>query len=173
MFPNRSAAARPLSCSVSHTPATPHNSPAPFTTTRRVEFADTDMAGIVHFANFFRYMEQAEHEFLRSVGLSVAMDQPDGSVIGWPRVSCSCSFDEPARFEDLLEIRLAVSRVGVKSITYEIVFFRGDTQVASGRTKAVCCRFRHGDALQSIEIPSDMRERLKRGEAPASEPATD
>src|SRR5213078_989612 len=45
--------------------------PAVFRTTRRVEFADTDMAGIVHFANFFRYMESAEHEFLRSHGLSV------------------------------------------------------------------------------------------------------
>ena len=150
---------------VSQTLPTPH-SPALFTTTRRVEFADTDMAGIVHFANFFRYMEQAEHEFLRSVGLSVAMDQPDGSVIGWPRVSCSCSFDEPARFEDELEIRLSVSRIGVKSITYDIGFFRSDTQLASGRTKAVCCRFRHGETMQSIEIPREMRERLERGAGP-------
>ena len=37
----------------------------PFRTTRLVEFGDTDMAGIVHFANFFRYMESAEHAFLR------------------------------------------------------------------------------------------------------------
>ena len=44
----------------------------PFTTTRRVEFGDTDMAGIMHFANFFRFMEAAEPDFLRSLGLSVA-----------------------------------------------------------------------------------------------------
>ena len=48
--------------------------PAPFRTTRRVEFADTDMAGIVHFANFFRYMEAAEVEFLRARGLSVKLE---------------------------------------------------------------------------------------------------
>ena len=42
-------------------------------TSRRVEFCDTDMAGIVHFANFFRWMESAEVEFLRSLGLSVAV----------------------------------------------------------------------------------------------------
>ena len=36
-----------------------------FQTTRRIEFGDTDMAGIVHFANFFRFMEAAECEFLR------------------------------------------------------------------------------------------------------------
>ena len=39
-----------------------------FITHRRVEFSDTDMAGIVHFANFYRYMEQAEHDFFRSLG---------------------------------------------------------------------------------------------------------
>ena len=136
---------------------------APFCTRRLVEFHDTDMAGIVHFANFFRYMEQAEHEFLRSVGLSVAAGQPDGAVIGWPRVSCSCSFEEPASFEDVLEIRVAVSRIGTKSVTYEIEFLRDGTPVASGRTKAVCCRFRHGEPMQSIEIPADIRERLERG----------
>jgi tetratricopeptide (TPR) repeat protein len=37
---------------------------SPFTTTRRVEFGDTDMAGIMHFANFFRFMEAAETSFL-------------------------------------------------------------------------------------------------------------
>jgi acyl-CoA thioester hydrolase len=35
---------------------------------RRVEFSETDMAGIVHYSNFFRYMEAAEHEFFRSLG---------------------------------------------------------------------------------------------------------
>ena len=44
----------------------------PFRTTRRVEFGDTDMAGIAHFANFFRYMEAAETDFLLARGLSVA-----------------------------------------------------------------------------------------------------
>ena len=43
-----------------------------FTTTRRVDFGDTDMAGIMHFANFFRFMESAECDFWRSIGLSVA-----------------------------------------------------------------------------------------------------
>ena len=46
----------------------------PFRTTRRVEFVDTDMAGIVHFSNFFRWMESAEVEFLRARGV----DQDSG-----------------------------------------------------------------------------------------------
>ena len=54
-----------------------------FKTERRVEFRDTDAAGIVHFSVFFAYMEQAEHEFLRSLGLSVhgGVDA-DGNTVG-------------------------------------------------------------------------------------------
>ena len=62
-----------------------------FRTTRRVEFSDTDAAGIAHFTAFFRFMEQAEHELLRSVGLSVFMPV-DGEEITWPRVSSKCDF---------------------------------------------------------------------------------
>ena len=54
--------------------------PYEFKAVRRVEFSDTDMAGIVHFANFFRYMETAEHGFYRSLGFSVIMDQLDPPV---------------------------------------------------------------------------------------------
>ena len=45
-----------------------------FTTQRMVEFSDTDMAGIMHFASFFHYMESVEHEFIRSLGLSIYTD---------------------------------------------------------------------------------------------------
>ena len=38
---------------------------------RTVEFSETDMAGIVHYSNFFRYMESAEHAFFRALGFSV------------------------------------------------------------------------------------------------------
>ena len=41
---------------------------------REVEFSDTDMAGIMHFSNFFRFMEAAEHGFFRSLGLSISYD---------------------------------------------------------------------------------------------------
>ena len=39
--------------------------PPQFTYSRRIQFSDTDMAGIVHFANFYRFMEEAEHEMFR------------------------------------------------------------------------------------------------------------
>ena len=80
---------------------------------QRVEFADTDMAGIVHFSNFFRYMERAEHEFLRSLGLSVHAVNGD-DLVSWPRVSAECKFRAPLSFEDELDVHLLVRAEAVE-----------------------------------------------------------
>lgn len=123
---------------------------------RRVQFAETDMAGIVHFSNFYRYMEEAEHSYLRSVGLSVMMDQPDGTVIGWPRVRTSCSYEAPARYQDEMEIHVNVSRKGVKSLTFNFEFWRRETRLARGSLKTVCCIVAHNQPLVSIAIPPEI-----------------
>src|SRR3954462_11653151 len=100
---------------------------------RRIEFAETDMAGIVHFANFFRMMEATEHAFFRSLGSSIHAEE-DGQMVGWPRVSTSCDYRRPLRFEDEVEIHLLVEEVRSRSIRYLFVFRTLDgTQVARGR----------------------------------------
>src|SRR2546423_7605511 len=102
-----------------------------FVTSRRVEFSDTDAAGMMHFVAFFRMMEQAEHDLLRSVGLSVVMHDAGGKV-SWPRVAARCEFQSAARFEDLLEIEVRVVRLGERSVTYAHRFLRGGQLLASG-----------------------------------------
>lgn len=131
--------------------------PEPFRTTRRVEFSDTDAAGIAHFASFFRYMEQAEHELLRSVGLSVH-DHTTG--IGWPRVSAKCDYRTAARFEDVLDIAVTIARLGEKSATYTFRFTRAGQEIATGEITSVCCRLGDGGLPVSIAIPSSFREKL-------------
>lgn len=132
-----------------------------FQTKRRVEFHETDMAGIVHFSNFYKYMEQAEHEYYRSLGMTIVDHQQDGSVLGWPRVSAQCSFESPAYYGDILEIRLTIERIGVKSLTIEYEFWREETRIAKGRMKTVCCHFTQGNPMKSIEIPADIRQKLE------------
>ena len=66
-----------------------------FRTTRMVEFFETDMAGIMHFSNFFRFMEAAEHAFYRSIGFSV--DEEKSLGLGWPRVKAECEYRHPLR----------------------------------------------------------------------------
>src|SRR5262245_42363990 len=110
-----------------------------FRTTRRVEFGDTDSAGLVHFSNFFRYMEAAECEFLRSRGLSVKMIF-EGQAIGFPRVSATCDYRGPVHFEDVLDVGVSIERIGEKSVTYGFEFTKAGEAVARGRVTSVCCR---------------------------------
>jgi YbgC/YbaW family acyl-CoA thioester hydrolase len=132
----------------------------PFRTRRRVEFADTDMAGIAHFANFFRWMESAEVDFLASRGLSVALHW-QGEKIGFPRVSASCDFVKTVTFPDVVEVAVSVERVGVKSVTYAFAFSKDGEPVANGRITAVCCRVRPDHGIESIEIPEGLRAKLQ------------
>lgn len=133
--------------------------PAPFRTSRRVEFCDTDMAGIVHFSNFFRFMEFAEQEFLRSQGLSVSWSE--GPVrMGFPRVSASCDFMKPVRFEDVLDIEVTVAQIGTKSVTYRFDFACRGVPVAKGQVSTVCCRKGPDGTLESTEIPPGIRAKL-------------
>ena len=131
-----------------------------FRTTRLVEFSDTDMAGIVHFANYFRYMEAAEHAYLRACGLSVHMVW-HGETITFPRVSASCDYLKPARFEDLLDVAVTVHHIGRKSVTYAFEFTRDGELLARGKVTSVCCRVGPDHILDAIPIPAGYRERLE------------
>ena len=128
--------------------------------TRQVQFCETDMAGIVHFSNFYKWMEQVEHEFFRAQGVSIVRHLPDGSTIGWPRVSAQCRFEHPARYEDVLNVTLTVQRIGVKSLTFDVVFRNADRTIARGTMKTVCCIVRPGQGLESLEIPAEFRAKF-------------
>jgi acyl-CoA thioester hydrolase len=132
----------------------------PFVSTRRVEFSDTDAAGMMHFTAFFRMMEQAEHELLRSVGLSV-VSSDDIGPISWPRVAARCQFEVAARFEDVLTIEVQIVRLGEKSITYAHRFVRDGQLVAGGEITAVCCRMSDADRPQPIPIPAGIADKLQ------------
>lgn len=135
-----------------------------FKQSRRVQFAETDLAGIVHFSNFFRYMEEAEHAFYRSLGYSVH-DMPGdapGSRVGWPRVHASCDFKLPLRFEEEFVVHLMIEELRDKTIVYQAGFLREATDqlVAVGRMIVVCVEFGEGGAMQSVAIPSRLREQI-------------
>jgi acyl-CoA thioester hydrolase len=132
-----------------------------FHTTRRVEFGDTDMAGIMHFSNFFRFMEVAETNYLRARGLSVSWRR-DGVKWGFPRVSAACDYKTPARFEDVLTIAVTVEKVGTKAVTYRYDFTnQHGAAVAVGRITAVYCRSDRPDHIESVEMPPDLRAKLE------------
>ena len=136
-----------------------------FSCQRRIEFSDTDMGGIVHFARFFVFMETTEHEFIRSLGSTVHREV-DGKKIGWPRVAASCDYKAPARFGDVLDIHLKVVRKGVKSMTYGFDFRLGDTLIARGTLTAACCVLDPETGMRAIPIPPVIADQLEEAPTP-------
>lgn len=130
-----------------------------FSITRRVQFAETDMAGVLHFSNYFRYMEEVEHEFWRWLGRSVVT--PEGlHTMSWPRVAVSCEYFSPARFEDQVTLGFRLTHIGGRSLSYEVDFLRDGSLIASGKTTAVCCGMKDGQ-FSTMPIPDTLRTTLQ------------
>ena len=132
-----------------------------FKVERRVEFSETDMAGIMHYSNFFRFMETAEHAFYRSLGHSVVMTQFDPPM-GWPRVHAECDYFKPLRFEDLVEVHLLVKEKRSKSLTYVFRFYKlggAREEVARGSLTVVCVAHTEG-GMRAMEIPPALGDRI-------------
>ena len=164
-----------MSTTTSTSPTSAPSAPVPvseFTTQRRVEFADTDMARIVHFSRFFDFMEAAEHELLRSLlgdGRQAHFEY-DGHEIGWPRGRVQCEFHSPARLGDLVDIRVRIVRKGSKSLTYRFDLSVEDRRVATGHITCICCRI-GGLKLEAVPIPEELAARI--GEASLVEEAAE
>jgi YbgC/YbaW family acyl-CoA thioester hydrolase len=134
---------------------------------RRVEFSETDMAGIVHFSNFFRYMETAEHEFYRSLGFSVILDHFD-PPLGFPRVHAACDYKKPLRFGDTVEVHLLVKEKRSRVLNYQFRFKQIASEkgpvapvlVATGEITVVCVSHQPGRPLEAVPIPSELAAKI-------------
>lgn len=135
-----------------------------FKATRRVEFSETDMAGIVHYSNFFRYMETAEHGFFRSLGFSVVMEHFE-TPMGWPRVHAECDYRQPLRFEDEVEIHLLVSEKKSKSLSYLFKFRKLNgakpIEVARGSLTVVCVTKQADGKMAAAPIPKEFADKIE------------
>lgn len=125
---------------------------------RRVQFYETDTAGIVHFSWFYRYMEEAEHALWRSAGLSIA---PRGAEIGFPRVAASFDFHKPLFFEDEFDVELTITEIREKAIQYSARIVKEDTTVATGQLTVACVRKRPGQPMAATAIPPEISRRFR------------
>src|SRR5215210_5232947 len=125
---------------------------------RRVEFAETDLAGIVHFSMIFRYMEEAEHAMWRAAGLSINDRSND---LGWPRVSAACEFRNPLFFEDEFEVWVRLAAERTRALDYEFTIVRGETVIAVGTMTSVCVRKMADGRMKATEVPLDIVSKLR------------
>jgi acyl-CoA thioester hydrolase len=141
--------------------------PYEFKATRRVEFSETDMAGIVHYSNFFRYMETAEHGFYRSLGFSVNLNQFN-PPLGFPRVHAECDYKKPLKFEDLVEIHLLVKEKRSRVLTYLFRFNKlpqdsagHRSEVARGILTIVCVAHHADGRFEAVSIPHEIADKIE------------
>ncbi len=130
----------------------------PFRYRRRVQFAETDMAGIVHFSWMFRYMEEAEHALWRAAGLSVAA--PD-TGLGWPRVAAAFDYRSPLHFEEEFDVAVRVDEVTRRSIRFAFVVTREEAIIGTGTLTAACVTKSPGAAMRSADVPAEIVNRLR------------
>lgn len=129
---------------------------------RRVQFYETDAAGIVHFSWYPRYMEEAEHAMWRAAGLSIHAPE---DAYGWPRVALTVDYLVPLHFEDEFTITIWVAELGARSMRYGCDLSRGDTRVATGSMTTACVTRDAEGAVRSTPLPGIVRERFAVSEA--------
>lgn len=142
--------------------------PSRFSMVHRVEFSDTDMAGIIHFSSFFRYMEVTEHAFFRSLGYSVDMNH-EGRKYGWPRVHVECDFKRPVRFEDEVSVELILKEKRERSLRYQFDMRKVGNEeaglVAQGGFTVVCVQYdAERGGMRAVPIPSALAGQLEADE---------
>ena len=125
---------------------------------RRVLFSETDTAGIVHFSNFFRYFEDAEHELWRQAGLSI---HPGNSPIGWPRVAAACEFHRPLRFEQEFDVVVRIAEMTKRTIAYAGEISRNGERVCTATWKIACVNRLPDGTMKSADIPTAVADCLK------------
>jgi YbgC/YbaW family acyl-CoA thioester hydrolase len=125
---------------------------------RRVEFYETDMAGIVHFTNFFRFMETCEHSFLRSLDQELH-GLVDGLETGWPRVNATCDYRAPARFGDLLTVSLFIEEIRNRSVRYRFEISKEETLVAEGNLSVAHVSITP-EGIKAVPLPEALKSKL-------------
>lgn len=125
--------------------------PASITIKRRIEWGDTDAAGIYHWSTALRLAESAEAELHTALGFA---DRTFGLT---PRLHISCDFSRPLRFNDIAEVELRVTEVGRTSQTHEVTIRHNGAEVA--KAKIVTC-FVDRESRRPIPWPDDIRELL-------------
>ena len=145
-----------------------------FTLRRRVGFSETDLAGIMHFANFFRWMEETEHAFYRSLGLSVhpLAHGANDTQTGWPRLKASAEYRLPLQFEEEVEVELVVAEMRTKAIRYSFRFWKNPNTTrelaATGELVVVAVVAAPGTrVMKSSAIPEAFRARIEPASADA------
>ncbi len=138
----------------------------PFAVQERVRWSDCDPLGIIYYGTYIRLFEAAEHEMFREAGLPYEVMRVQRQV-QLPRKAFSVEFHSPAEMDELMEIRVGVSRLGESAITMRFEAFRARDLVhrASATLTVVCV---DKGTITKRALPDFVKEALRRYQVPAA-----
>jgi acyl-CoA thioester hydrolase len=121
----------------------------------RVYYEDTDLAGIVYYANYLRFIERARTEWVRTLGIDqVALREGQGIVFAVRRVEAD--YLRPARFDDVLEVRTDLRGASGARVTLAQDLWRGEERLFSSIVTLVALTATGAPA----RLPAALRARL-------------
>jgi acyl-CoA thioester hydrolase len=124
--------------------------------TFRVIYGDTDMMGVVYYANYLRYFEAGRTELLRALGVNYREMEASGYAL--PCVNASVQYKAPARYDDELTLETAVAEVGLGSVKIAYRLFKtGEEQpITTGETTHACV----GPSGKIARLPANLRQKI-------------
>ncbi|WP_413870839.1 tol-pal system-associated acyl-CoA thioesterase [Albidovulum sp.] len=127
----------------------PHSFPV------RVYYEDTDLAGIVYYANYLKFIERARSEWVRSLGVDQArLRAEEGIVFAVRRVEAD--YLKPARFDDELSVSTAVAGVTGARIVLDQTVTRAGERLFQAQVTLVCLT----EAGAAVRLPAELRGKL-------------
>ncbi|MEY4695883.1 MAG: tol-pal system-associated acyl-CoA thioesterase [Pseudomonadota bacterium] len=121
----------------------------------RVYYEDTDLAGIVYYANYLKFIERGRTEWVRALGVDQgALKAERGIVFAVRRVEAD--YLRPARFDDLLEVRTRPLSLGGARLEVGQEVWRGAALLFTAKVGLVCLT----DAGRPARIPAEVLARL-------------
>jgi len=122
----------------------------------RVYYEDTDLAGIVYYANYLKFIERARTEFVRELGVDqTTLKRVQGLVFAVRRVEAD--YLSPAKFDDELVVATHVDTVTAARLVMRQVVRRHDTVLFQALVTLVCLH----DTGKPARIPADIRASLQ------------
>lgn len=117
----------------------------------RVYYEDTDMAGIVYYANYLRYIERARSDWVREVGIDQLAMKEAGVVFAVRRLEAD--YVLPARFDDVLEVRTTLGSLSAAKMVMAQEVWRKDALIFSANVLIVCI----GASGKPVRLPAECR----------------
>jgi acyl-CoA thioester hydrolase len=103
----------------------------------RVYYEDTDLAGIVYYANYLKFIERGRSEWVRDCGVDQGALKADQGIVFAVR-KVDADYLKPAKFDDLLQVTTDLVALGGASITLRQEVWRGDEKLFTALVVLVC-----------------------------------